>query len=350
MECAEGEGVGQPDARGRGCGATSTRAAARDAARRSRSRRSGPRSPTTSRCSTSCSTCSSAGGLDAPARHRGRRSRTAHRRRVAADLAAGWRRSSATRVVLDAPVRADRATTPTGVTVHAERHRRSPRAARDRRDAADAHLPDRLRPAGPRRCATSSPSAIPQGAVIKCMAIYDRAVLARPTGLIGPGDQHRRARSSSTSTTRRPTARPGVLLGFLEGNQARKLGAWQPDAARAAVVGCFERLFGREAGSPLDYVERPGPTRSGRAAATACSCRRAPGPPSGRAARAGRPDPLGRRRDRRPSGAATWTARSAPATARQRPLQPRLWRLASVSPPPERAPLKGRTPERGTTE
>jgi monoamine oxidase len=53
-----------------------------------------------------------------------------------------------------------------------------------------------------------------------------------------------------------PAGRPGVLLGFLEGRQARELGAWEPDARRRAVTGCFERLFGPRAAQPVQYLEQ----------------------------------------------------------------------------------------------
>ena len=53
-----------------------------------------------------------------------------------------------------------------------------------------------------------------------------------------------------------PDGAPGVLLGFLEGRQARELGEWDPEARRRAVIGCFSRVFGPQAAEPLDYVER----------------------------------------------------------------------------------------------
>jgi monoamine oxidase len=95
---------------------------------------------------------------------------------------------------------------------------------------------------------------IPQGAVIKCMAIYERPFW-RERGLTG------QATSTDgpvklTFDNSPPDGSPGVLLGFLEGNQARELGAWEADRRRAAVVGCFTRLFGPDASAPLDYVDR----------------------------------------------------------------------------------------------
>ena len=95
---------------------------------------------------------------------------------------------------------------------------------------------------------------IPQGAVIKCMAIYDRpfwrerGLTGQATSIDGP--------VKLTFDNSPPDGTPGVLLGFLEGNQARELGAWTPDRRRAAVIESFARLFGGEAATPVDYVDK----------------------------------------------------------------------------------------------
>ena len=95
---------------------------------------------------------------------------------------------------------------------------------------------------------------MPQGTVVKCMAIYERPFW-REAGLNG----------QATSTegpvkvmfdNSPPDGTPGVLLGFLEGRHARDLGEWAPEARRAAVVDCFARMFGSKAASPGGYVER----------------------------------------------------------------------------------------------
>ena len=95
---------------------------------------------------------------------------------------------------------------------------------------------------------------IPQGTVIKCMAIYERPFW-RERGLTGQATSTE-GPVKLTFDNSPPDGSPGVLLGFLEGNQARELGAWSPDRRRAAVIDCFARLFGREAESPLDYVDK----------------------------------------------------------------------------------------------
>ena len=95
---------------------------------------------------------------------------------------------------------------------------------------------------------------IPQGAVIKCMAMYERpfwrerGLTGQATSIEGP--------VKLTFDNSPPDGSPGVLLGFLEGNKARELGAWEPARRRATVIDCFTRLFGSEAASPLDYVDK----------------------------------------------------------------------------------------------
>lgn len=95
---------------------------------------------------------------------------------------------------------------------------------------------------------------IPQGAVIKCMAIYDRpfwrerGLTGQATSLAGP--------LKLTFDNSPPDGSPGVLLGFLEGNQARTLGAEGPERRRAAVIDGFARLFGPDAAKPVDYVDK----------------------------------------------------------------------------------------------
>jgi monoamine oxidase len=95
---------------------------------------------------------------------------------------------------------------------------------------------------------------MPMGAVIKTMAIYDepfwreRGLSGQATSLPGP------AQVIFDNTP--PAGSPGVLLGFLEGADARKLGAESEETRRAAVTANFARIFGERAKSPIGYVER----------------------------------------------------------------------------------------------
>jgi monoamine oxidase len=93
-----------------------------------------------------------------------------------------------------------------------------------------------------------------QGSVIKCMAVYTEpfwrgdGLSGQVTSVDGP--------VKVMFDNSPPDGTPGVLLGFLEGRQARELGTWEAEARRHAVVGCFERLFGPQAGRPEQYLER----------------------------------------------------------------------------------------------
>jgi len=95
---------------------------------------------------------------------------------------------------------------------------------------------------------------IPMGWVIKCMAIYDEPFW-RADGLSGqafslPGP------AQVVFDNSPPGGTPGVLLGFLEGRDARVLAEANEAERRHAVTGTFARLFGPRAAEPTDYVEK----------------------------------------------------------------------------------------------
>jgi monoamine oxidase len=95
---------------------------------------------------------------------------------------------------------------------------------------------------------------MPLGTVAKCMAIYDEpfwraeGLSGQATSDVGP--------VRLTFDNSPPDGSPGVLLGFLEGRQARELGRLRADERRTAVVDSFARLFGPRAARPRSYVER----------------------------------------------------------------------------------------------
>jgi monoamine oxidase len=95
---------------------------------------------------------------------------------------------------------------------------------------------------------------MPLGTVAKCMAIYDEPFW-RADGLSGQGTSET-GPVKLTFDNSPPDGSPGVLLGFLEGRQARELGRLRLEERRAAVIDCFARLFGPKASSPAAYVER----------------------------------------------------------------------------------------------
>ncbi len=94
----------------------------------------------------------------------------------------------------------------------------------------------------------------PLGTVAKCMAIYDEPFW-RADGLSGQATSTR-GPIKLTYDNSPPDGRPGVLLGFLEGTQAREAGELPAAERRAAVLDCFARLFGERARAPDRYVER----------------------------------------------------------------------------------------------
>jgi len=95
---------------------------------------------------------------------------------------------------------------------------------------------------------------IAQGTVIKCMAVYEEPFW-RAEGLSGQGLSDR-GPLRVTFDNSPPDGRPGVLLGFLEGDQARRLGRVDAGERRAAVIDCFARLYGPRAATPQDYFEQ----------------------------------------------------------------------------------------------
>ncbi len=95
---------------------------------------------------------------------------------------------------------------------------------------------------------------MPQGTVIKTMAIYERPFW-REEGFSGQA-------TSDTGPARvvfdnsPPDGSPGVLLGFLEGRLARQWGARDADERREAILAGHARLFGARAARPERFIER----------------------------------------------------------------------------------------------
>jgi monoamine oxidase len=95
---------------------------------------------------------------------------------------------------------------------------------------------------------------MPQGSVIKCMAIYDEPFW-RSDGLSGMA-------TSDTGPAKivfdnsPPDGSPGVLLGFLEGERARVIGRLPAEERRHQIVAGLARLFGEKASRPAGFIER----------------------------------------------------------------------------------------------
>jgi monoamine oxidase len=94
---------------------------------------------------------------------------------------------------------------------------------------------------------------MPMGTVIKCIAVYDDPFW-RDDGLSGQAV----SLPGPTQVIFDNTAPGGspMLLGFLEGRDARRMGLLSVGERREAVLGGFQRLFGRRAADPVLYVEK----------------------------------------------------------------------------------------------
>jgi monoamine oxidase len=93
----------------------------------------------------------------------------------------------------------------------------------------------------------------PQGSAIKVEAVYPRPFW-RQKGLAG------QVTSDSgpikiTFDNSPPDGRPGVLLGFVEGHDARAFTQLSARQRRAQAIACFVRYFGREAAQPTSLIE-----------------------------------------------------------------------------------------------
>ncbi len=95
---------------------------------------------------------------------------------------------------------------------------------------------------------------MPQGTVIKTMAIYERPFW-REEGLSGQATSDA-GPARVVFDNSPPDGSPGVLLGFLEGRLARQWGARPASERRQAVLTGHARLFGERAAQPQRYVER----------------------------------------------------------------------------------------------
>ncbi|MFC4724303.1 flavin monoamine oxidase family protein [Glycocaulis abyssi] len=95
---------------------------------------------------------------------------------------------------------------------------------------------------------------MPAGACIKCVAQYARPFW-RESGLSGQavgGDLAVRVTFDNTEQGRSA----GLLLGFIEGEEARRWSQVSAETRRDAVLDAFAGFFGDEARSPIDYADK----------------------------------------------------------------------------------------------
>lgn len=94
----------------------------------------------------------------------------------------------------------------------------------------------------------------PMGSVVKVNAIYDRPFW-REQGLSGTATSDT-GPIQITYDNSPPDGAPGVLVGFMEGNESRKLLGASDGDRRAAALGSLARYFGPDASNPTAYVDR----------------------------------------------------------------------------------------------
>jgi len=92
------------------------------------------------------------------------------------------------------------------------------------------------------------------GRLNKCVALYETPFW-RQQGLSGESVTDAGPVTLSFDCSPRDGS-SGVMLGFVGGPEAAEMEAMPAAERRAAVLACFERLFGPDAGHPLDYAEQ----------------------------------------------------------------------------------------------
>jgi monoamine oxidase len=96
-------------------------------------------------------------------------------------------------------------------------------------------------------------ASTPMGWVIKVHCIY-RNRFWHESGLSG-GVTSDEGAIRTTADNSPPSGSPGILVGFIEGEAARRLAPAIPAQRRAAAIADFVRYFGKEAADPIDYLE-----------------------------------------------------------------------------------------------
>jgi monoamine oxidase len=94
---------------------------------------------------------------------------------------------------------------------------------------------------------------VPQGSAIKVEAVYPTPFW-RAGGLSGYVNSDR-APIQITWDNSPPGGKPGVIVGFVLGAEARRLTVASPAVRRRALLDAFVRLFGARAGRPRELIE-----------------------------------------------------------------------------------------------
>jgi monoamine oxidase len=94
---------------------------------------------------------------------------------------------------------------------------------------------------------------LPQGTLMKVAAVYDRPFW-REDGLTGTA-LSLNGPVNATFDDSPPDGRPGVVFGFIGGDEARKFMRLTKSERRRAVLGNFKAFFGPKAARPREYFE-----------------------------------------------------------------------------------------------
>ena len=94
---------------------------------------------------------------------------------------------------------------------------------------------------------------LPQGTLMKVAAVYDRPFW-RDDGLTGTA-LSLNGPVNATFDDSPPDGKPGVVFGFVGGDEARKFMRLTPTERRRAVLGNFKAYFGPKAARPREYFE-----------------------------------------------------------------------------------------------
>jgi monoamine oxidase len=95
---------------------------------------------------------------------------------------------------------------------------------------------------------------VPQGSVIKVEAVYPTPFW-RGQGLSGYVNSDRLP-IQITWDNSPPSGKPGVIVGFVLGEEARRLTLVSQAARRRALLGAFARMFGARGGRPRQLIEQ----------------------------------------------------------------------------------------------
>jgi monoamine oxidase len=93
----------------------------------------------------------------------------------------------------------------------------------------------------------------PQGTLIKAAAVYDRPFWrdAGLTGTVVTTDGY----VNATFDDSPESGAPGIIFGFIGGDNARSFSRLSPSARRSAVLNQYVQFFGPQAANAIDYVE-----------------------------------------------------------------------------------------------